>query len=402
MRTTLAALVVIVLALPAMAGAQELRRITLPDGQTFVGEVMGTSASGQEQRNPAGTIVIPFERAPDIAPATAAEMEQQPPLWIVVLESKSPPDLEERAAELKQNLLDRLRAIPHTRVTDSSVLPADRRTALAECGQSVGCMINALEGTGVYHGVVSFVEADPAGVRQRLISLDVAGGAERARGDMLFEGPPEAHANALLREGYRVLGVVPQVAIPDDAPAVEVLATTDGTAGQGDGQTDGSDEPDGADLIGDGSPWAGDRTGSGAGVTTSPTAVSIQHSDLERRHRAAIGLGFLPFPGLGSAHLRDPGGFAVNFVLDVGAGAGLVYLFGDISPTALGFYLPAILTTYGAGVLINQISVAISYKRLKGRLPTARARVTPYATVLPPAGDEDGPMVGFGLSVTRF
>ncbi len=397
--TPLAALLLLFTVVSAApAGAQEYRRISLPAGYTFVGEVVGTTHTGMQLRIPSGELDIPFDLAPEIAPATAEEMEQQPPLWVVVVDTKSPPDLVDRATEINAALMQRFRAIPHTRVAGVGSLPDPHRAELAECGQSVGCMINALQGLGVYHAVVSFVEHDTHGDKLRLISLDVIQQGERGRAELVFERSVDSYGNTLLREGYHLLGLTPLVTIPDDEPVgPAVLATSDGRADDDGGEDDGT--PDGAALIATGDGHMGDRredAGPGIGdpvrVTTTP--VRIQLSDLQRRRKVAVGLAFVPFPGLGLAHMRDPGGFAFNMALDVGAGAGLVYLFGAVSPSALGFYLPAVLTTYAAGVLINQICVAASFDRQRRGLAARAPRVTP---LIAPATDDGGVVVGFGL-----
>jgi hypothetical protein len=96
--------------------------------------------------------------------------------------------------------------------------------------------------------------------------------------------------------------------------------------------------------------------------------------------------------------MRDPGGFAFNMAADVGAGAGLVYLFGAVSPSAVGFYLPAIAATYAAGVLINQICVAASFSRLKRGLSVSASTRPRVAPLIAPASADGGVVVGFGLS----
>jgi hypothetical protein len=399
--STLAVLLTI-LSLSLTATAQEYRRITLPAGYTFVGEVVGTTSAGMQMLIPSGELDIPFDLDPEIAPATAAEMEQQPPLWVVVVDTRSPPDLSDRAEEINTALKQRLRAIPHTRVAGVDSLPAAPREELAGCGQSVGCMLKALEGIGVYHAVVSFVEHDAAGDKLRLISLDVIQQSERARSEMVFERDLDGYHNAILREGYHLLGLKPHDEIPDDEPiGPAVLATAGGDRRSDPGDDGGDDTPDGANLIAAGGN-AGDagtedvRAGDPVRVTTTP--VRIQLSDIERRRKVAVGLAFVPFPGLGVAHMRDPGGFAFNMAADVGAGAGLVYLFGAVSPSAVGFYLPAIAATYAAGVLINQICVAASFSRLKRGLSVSASTRPRVAPLIAPASADGGVVVGFGLS----
>jgi len=406
-------LLLILAGAPTVAGAQEYRRVSLPNGFSVVGEVVGASGAGMTLRIPSGQIVIPFSNNPEIASATAAEAESQPPLWIVVVDTKSPPDLQDRATEINEFLVQRLRAIPHTRVTGAEALPETNREVLAECGQSVGCMLRSLENTGVFHAVVSFVEHDPPGQKLRLISLDANTMAERSRSELILEYPLPSYSNRILSQGYHLMGIAPLKAIPDDDPvAPEILATTGGSPSE---TRDAGEEdlPGGAELIGGEDVWAGPRQSDPAPeqtqaaetpverATTSSTAVRIQLKDFERRHRAAIGLAFLPLPGLGSAHLRDPAGFTINLVLDVGAGFGLVYLFGAVSPTALGFYLPAALSTYASVVLFNQICVAVSAHRYKRRFDVSHARVRIVPTFAAfPAPDGSGVAVNVGLSIT--
>jgi len=407
----------ILVGLPPSASAQEFRRVKLPNGFTLVGEVVGTSGAGMTLQIPSGQIVIPFANNPEIGPASASEAESQPPLWIVVVDTKSPPDLESRATEINAFLLQRLRAIPHTRVTGAEALPAQNREALAECGQSVGCMLRALQNTGIFHAVVSFVEHDPPGQRLRLISLDANTFAERSRSELFLEFELSSYSNRILHQGYHLMGITPLQPIPYDDPVTpEVLATSGGSAPSDQRQEDAEDLPGGAELITGETVWAGPRTNDATAsdveqtgsqqprTATSSTAVRIQLKDFERRHRVAVGLAFLPIPGLGSAHLGDPAGFTINLALDVGAGFGLVYLFGAVSPTALGLYLPSVLTTYASVVLINQICVAVSARRYRGRLESAggRVRFTPTFAVAPsPDGRAVSVNLGFAITPSR-
>ena len=415
MRTLACLLLMILAGVSSPAEAQEYRRVSLPNGFTVVGEVVGASGAGMTLRLPSGDIVIPFSNNPEIASATATEAEVQPPLWIVVVDTKSPPDLSTRAAEINEYLLRRLRAIPHTRVTGAEALPEANRELLAECGQSVGCMLRCLENTGVFHAVVSFVESDPPGQTLRLISLDANTMAERSRSELFLEFDLPSYDNRILQQGYHLMGITPLKEIPDDDPVrPEVLATSGGSSSE-QRVAAGEDQPGGAELITGENVWAGPRqtdpatpetqttTTEEMRTSTNSTPVRIQLKDFERRHRAAVGLAFLPFPGLGSAHLRDPGGFTVNLALDVGAGFGLVYLFGAVSPSALGFYLPAILTTYVSVVLINQICVAVSAKRYKSRFEVAQThpRVTPTLAAYP-SPDGQALSINVGISITTF
>ncbi len=398
------------------AGAAEIRRITFPDGRSFVGEVIATTSNSLTLRLPSGDLIVPFSANPEILVATEAEVSAQPPLSIVVLETRAPADLAWRATELNDFLIERLAAIPHTRVTGADSLPPDTRSELTDCGQSIGCMLKALHGTGLHHAVVSLLEHHEDGEQLRLISLGIPEQVERSRAELVVFGDVDSFRNRILAQGYRILELQPLEPIADDAPVV--LGTADGGRVGTDRQDDAAD-PDGAALIGQTTETnpeegaEGNDGGTGSTVVdrgTGPeTRVQVLSSDLKRRRNTAIALGFVPFPGLGSAHLRDPSGFVISMALDVGAGAGLVYLFGDLSPTALGFYLPAILTTYGVGVLVNQIAAAVSFRRYRNRFGadpksagTGRGPAFSALVVGLPGGDDGSAIVHLGLSLTGW
>lgn len=402
----------LVACLASPAGAAEIRRITFPDGRSFVGEVISTTSTSLTLRLPSGDLIVPYADNPEIMAATEADVASQPPLSIVVLETRSPADLAWRGTEVNDYLIERIAAIPHTRVTGAESLTPDTRADLAECGQSIGCMLLALRGTGLHHAVVSLLEHHEDGEQLRLISLGIPEQTERSRAELVLFGEVDAFRNRLLAQGYRILGIQPLEPIPDDAPVV--LGTADGGRVGSDREDDGG-APDGAALIGrttetnpedvDGGGDPGDTL---VGGQTSG-AATVLTSDLKRRRNTAIALGFVPFPGLGSAHLRDPSGFVISMALDVGAGAGLVYLFGDLSPTAIGFYLPAILSTYGVGVLVNQIAAAVSFHRYRARhgadasgaARTHGPSLRPVVVGLPGVG-ETGPVLHLGLTITGW
>jgi hypothetical protein len=400
------------LACPA-AEATEIRQVTFPDGRTFVGEIVATTATSLTLRIPSGDMDVPYDANPEISPAGEADVAAQPPLAIVVLETKSPGDLSGRAAEINDFLITRLADIPHTRVTSAQSLPPETHEMLAGCGQSLGCMLRALEGALLVHGVVSFVEHHEDGQRLRLISLGIPDQIERSRAELVLFGDVDAFSNRLLRQGYQLLGLRPSEPIPDDAPVVLATAggekVDDGDDGDGDG---GGDAPDGADLIGHPPDGPAEESVENHGTEAAGSEVgtaSFLPTDLRKQRRVAIALGFVPFPGLGSAHLRDPSGFALSLLFDVGAGAGLVYLFGATSPTALGFHLPAILSSYGVGVLINQIAAAVSFRRYRTRT-TGRSSAhdgRPALTFRPllfavPEATGQPPRVHVGLSISGW
>ncbi len=371
------------------AQAQEYRRITLTDGRAFLGEVTGTDASGMTIRTPSGFILIPFETGPNIDPATQADVDGQPPLSILVLPTHTSSATAKQVKETNAFVQERFSAIPHTQISKASALPKDTRTAATACGEDVACLLGSLGGSGHYYAVLPILDRHDAGTRLRLIGLDLYGRKEQARSEVDFVGDMKGYANRTLAASYASIGLTPLAIVPEDAPVV--VATNDDDTG-----TDGDASDDDPPADDDG---ATDSTGGNTvGVSTS-TPVKIQLSDLQRRRKVSIGLGFLPLPGLGSAHLKDPGGVVLNTLFASASGFGLVYLFGAVSPTAVGFYLPAILTTYAAGVLINQASSSTSYRRLKASVAQRRQRpATPVVFVLPtPDGQGTGMHVSTAL-----
>ena len=364
----------------AGAQAQEYRRITLTDGRAFLGEVTGTDASGMTVRTPSGFILIPFEAGPNIDPASLADVEGQPPLSILVLQTQSSSANAKQVKEANAFVLDRFAAIPHTQVSKPSVLPKETRNAVDDCGDDITCMLGALAGSGHYYAVLPILDRHDAGTRLRLIGLDLFGRKEQARSEIDFVGDMKGFANRTLAAGYASIGLTPLAILPEDAPVV--LATSDGQTGTDGDTSTGDDTPDGT-----------------TGTAGTSTPVKIQLSDLQRRRKVSIGLGFLPLPGLGSAHLKDPGGVVLNTIFAGASGFGLVYLFGAVSPSAVGFYLPAILTTYAAGVLINQASSSASYRRLKVSVAHRRQRPSAPVVFILPTPDERGAGMHVGTAL---
>lgn len=404
MRTLFRSLVVVLIALSpiGLAGAQEYRTVKLADGHVYVGEVTGTSAAGMTLRTPSGEILIPFEAALEIGPATQSDVGSQPPLPIMVLETGASSALVEMGTEMTAFLAQQVAAIPHTEVQRAADLTAEQQQSLAGCGQSIPCLIRSLQDSGVYHALVPFLDNHEDGQQVRLIALNVPGQTELGRAEFVIYAELESFPNAFLRNAYQAMGITPLEEIPDDVPIL--LATSGGERVTDDADAGSGDEevPVGAELVSAGGAVdTTDETGEDATTTggeVGSTRVKVQLSDMQRRRQVSIGLGFVPVPGLGSAHLEDPGGFALNTLFASGAGFGLVYLFGAVSPTALGFYLPAIGATYLAGVLINQISSAVSYRRYETGLTQQRHDWTPVVYASPdPAGGREA-AVQFGVT----
>jgi hypothetical protein len=164
-------------------------------------------------------------------------------------------------------------------------------------------------------------------------------------------------------------------------PGTAVAATA------ADGATADGATGDSATLSAAGSATAG--AGAAAGASWRPL------------HRRAVALGFVPVPGLASAYLRDLPGFAVSLVGTFGSSWAAVYAIGASARSAEAFWIPSILVPLVLNAAVNEICVAVGWKRLYapgGRRAALRLPMPAVSPLVSPKAGGAGSTVTLGIS----
>ena len=112
-------------------------------------------------------------------------------------------------------------------------------------------------------------------------------------------------------------------------------------------------------------------------LTTRPRTPALTRA----RARAHL-LGLLPVPGLGSASLGDAPGFVIGLVSTVAVSWAAVYTTGRLARTPDAFWAPSLLIPYGVNLIVNQVSAAVSWRRLHGSVEATTERRRPRPRVV--------------------
>jgi len=407
-------LLIALLFVPAPASAadeHEVRNIRLADGRLLVAQVLESTAGGMRLRLPQGLTLVPYADLAEITVVEADTYESQAPLRIV-LAPASPP-AERLSAGLDSMIGRAVGVTPNTAVTDSAAWRAEIGAdgdPLGACAADAGCLQPLARALGADLIVVPRVVGD----RVTLTVLVPSSGREvgiATAALSVVEGQLDASASAdnVIVALYTALSLEPEInlaeaiagAFPaaaavaasgtDSAPAPEPVAGA-GSAGTGAPTDDGT--------VADGTVADGTAAEGASATTTGPSPSTGRVMD-PRRARS-IGLGLLPVPGLSSASLGDVPGFLIGLVSTVGLSWAAVYITGRTARTSDAFWAPTVLIPYGINVIVNQITGAVSWKRVGGQ-PTGAAVVrapSPRvgATVAPILAS-DGPLTPTGASV---
>ena len=137
---------------------------------------------------------------------------------------------------------------------------------------------------------------------------------------------------------------------PDEA---DVLAERGGSTG---------------DIQGEESPRGSGDTGTISEIETTPIGGtrSAVPPRLVLDDRQAFALGFVPVPGLLAASRRDVPGFVLAVAGTVALSWGTIYGLGRAARSPEAFWVPAIVAPYAICVGMNQLSIALGKKRVRG------------------------------------
>jgi hypothetical protein len=396
------------LTIPRLAVAepppQEVRILKLADGRLLTGRVLMADAKGMKIEVPQGLITVPYTSLAEVEVIDAADYASQAPLRIAVapvIPGNNPQSLA-RGADTW--LPDLVALVPHTTVSSAKQWAqalADRGTELHACSGQADCLRPLAADLGIDRIVIAKL-GDGASAKRtleiRTVVVSSGGSLRPAFPKLQIVGgqmDPTSSSGELLSGVFRALGfeasidtvAVAQAAFP---PSDEDVLTARGATS--------SEVPSAAPRS---------DTGGGAAPRTIKT-TTIQTNEIKARplarergltrrpsfsQRQAVGLAFVPVPGLASALMGDRRGFALSLVGTLALSGATVYATGRFARTAEGFWLSAVVLPYAVCVGLNQLSLAIargrsgvprlSQRRRRPRLP--RAVVAPLLSVGPEA-----------------
>jgi len=361
-------------------------------------------AKGMKIEVPQGFITVPYTSLAEVEVIDAAEYASQAPLRIavapVVLRS-NPQSLARRADTW---LPDLVALVPHTTVSSAKQWAqalADRGTELRACGGQADCLRPLAADLGIDRIVIAKLGDGASAERTLEIRTVVVNSGTRLRpafpklqivgGQM----DPSSSSGELLSGVFRALGF--EASIDAVAVAEAAFPRSDEDVLTARGSTS-SELPPATPL----------RDTAAEAERHTIKTTTIQTNEIKARplvkergpmfrpsfsQRQAVGLAFVPVPGLASALLGDRRGFALSLVGTVALSWATVYATGRFARTAEEFWLSAVVIPYAVCVGLNQLSLAIargrsgaprlSQRRQRPRLP--RAVVAPLLSVGPEA-----------------
>lgn len=130
----------LLLAPPALAqSTPPIRRTRMQDGREFVGEVLGTEASGLRVRVPPGEMLVSFEELLEVKPIDPTAYASQSAWRVVVV---APDDLRPAV----QTLFDAMPGVSaHPVGSPDPGLSPEQSTALAGCAEDLACLRGVLK-----------------------------------------------------------------------------------------------------------------------------------------------------------------------------------------------------------------------------------------------------------------
>ncbi len=88
-------------------------------------------------------------------------------------------------------------------------------------------------------------------------------------------------------------------------------------------------------------------------------------------------LGFLPLPGIANAYSGDVPGFVANIAINLAQGFSTVTVVGYTAENARSFWAGSILLPYFIGVAVNEVTGVLGFRRMQGKMGTARFQMAP-------------------------
>ncbi|MCP4870824.1 MAG: hypothetical protein GY898_19140 [Proteobacteria bacterium] len=360
-------LLIVLLLLPAAASAAdesyEVRSIRLTDGRTLVAQVLESTAGGMRLRLPQGLTLVPYADLAEIGVVDASEYDTQAPLRIGI--APATPPAEQLAGGVDAMMGRAVGVMP-----DSSVVDADAWRAeigadgdpLGDCAGDLGCLQPLARSLGADLVIIPQLVADRLSLMVVVPSSGEAVGIATAALS-IAEGELNASASAdnVIVALFTALSLEPEInlseAIAEAFPAAAAVAAAD---------ADSAPAPEvvaGAGETADPDPET-ETTEPVAAADPKPAATGRV---MDPRRARSIGLGMLPVPGISSASLGDVPGFVIGLVGTIGLSWAAVYVTGRTARTADAFWAPTILLPYAINVAFNQITGAVSWKRVGGQ-----------------------------------
>lgn len=366
------------LAIPRLAVAeaprQEVRILKLADGRVLTGRVLEADAKGMKIEVPQGLITVPYPSLAEVEVIDEAGYANQAPLRIAI----APLVLGNNPKSLAQGadtwLPDLVALVPHTTVTSTKQWAqalADRGTELHSCHGEADCLRPLAAGLGIDRIIIAKLATGASAQRTLEIrTVVVSSGAmlRPAFPKLAIVGgqiEPSSDPGELLSGMFRALGF--EASIDTLAVAQATFPRTEGDVLTARGATP-------SDL-----PSTPPQSGAGPGpAARTIKTTTIQTTEIKTRPlakergpqlrpsfsaRQAIGLAFVPVPGLASALLGDRRGFALSLVGTVALSWATVYATGRFARTPEQFWLSAVLIPYAVCVGLNQLSLAIARGR---------------------------------------
>lgn len=379
LRRLITATLALCLATPALAQdeAQEFRRIRLNDGRELLGIVLESTAEGMRLRVPQGTVMVGYDKLSDMADIAQADWMAQAAARVVIAPATVlDEEVRALAADADGWLGRGVGIVPRTAVVDSEAWTRElgpRGAELGACGGELACLQDLATAVQADYLLIPTVKPGPPN-RLSLLGAVVSSGVMLGTAQVaLVPGTSldgtDTHASGedIARAVFSALDLTPDVdvkaAVASVFPAPQPAVA----------QVEPEPEP---------APAAADPAPGAAPVVTAPSSPPGTPN-----RAVSIGLGFAPVPGLSSAYLRDGPGFLVSLLGTVGASWGTIYGVGTAARTAPSFWVPNILIPYAINVAFNQVSGAVSWKRLHADKAGARAaRFVPIVMPSPDGG----------------
>ena len=392
---------------PAHASAQtpapEVRTLELTDGRLLTGRVLSANAEGMEVEIPQGRMSVPYTSLAEVEVLAEAEYAKQAPLRIAVAPVLVDESGQKVGRELDLWLTDLIALVPHTEVNSPKQWAqalAGRGTKLHSCGGEAACLRPLAADLGIDRIITARLGEDEFSEQGttrtlQLRTLVVSSGASlRPAFTKLktIEGRPvpgessqELLDGVFLALGFEATVDTGAVAAAKFPPSTEEALTTRGGSTEDDREAKTAQAP----TLETQAPTV--STIQTRAIQARPVAKkrAAAPSNLSLSPQQAVGLGFLPVPGLTWALRGEPRGFAVSLITTVGLSWAAVYTAGRLGRSPKEFWLPSVVVPYAICVGINQLSLALATRgggrpRVGTIRPRKRATVAAIAPLLSP------------------
>lgn len=378
----------------AQTSGPEVRVLKLADGRLITGRVLSADATGMNIEAPQGRITVPYASLAEVEVIEPAQYEKQAPLRIAVAPTVLGESPKELGRQVDLWLSDLVSLVPHTQVETPKQWAqalAGRGTALHSCSGEAACLRSLAADLDIDRILIARLGDEEASEQGTTRTLQVrtvvvsSGASLRPAFPKLHlsegQAAPDKSSQALLDGVFLALGFEATVDTGAVASA-KFPPSIEGSPAARETSTDDAREAESQQTA--------------TLETKAPSVSTIRTKKIESRPVAkkrsavrgglslsppqAVGLNFLPVPGLASALQGDPRGFAISLATTVGLSWAAVYTAGRLGRSPEEFWLPAVLVPYALCVGINQLSLALA-TRGRGRPGVGTIRQSKRATV---------------------